>query len=131
MADAKQEIFAAIKDGDAERVRALVREDPAVATARDENGVSALLQAKYHMRDDLAAILLEAKPELDVFEAATLGKPERVTALLREKPEEAQTCQGTGLRRCTWHASSCSRSVRGCCSQPERMPMRNRRIRPG
>ena len=38
--------FAAIEAGDAERVRAMLSEDAALASARDAQGVSALMRAR-------------------------------------------------------------------------------------
>jgi ankyrin repeat protein len=69
-----EELFAAIKAGDAERVRALVAGDPALAAARDESGLSAVLTALYHRQAEAAEALLAAGPELDVLDAAATGR---------------------------------------------------------
>ena len=66
-----EELFAAIRAGDAERVRSLIGEDPARASARDESGLSAVLAA---LRRDIAETLLAAGPELDVLDAAATGR---------------------------------------------------------
>jgi ankyrin repeat protein len=52
--------------------------------------VSALMQARY--TDDTARVeeLLAGKPDLDVFEAAALGRVDRLTTLLNANPELAQ-----------------------------------------
>ena len=42
MASTSDELFAAIADGDVDRVRALLENEPALADARDHEGVSAL-----------------------------------------------------------------------------------------
>jgi len=68
------ELFAAIMEGDVERVRALVAADPALAAARDENGLSAVLTAHYHRQDGALEALLAARPELDVLDAAASGR---------------------------------------------------------
>jgi uncharacterized protein len=85
-------LFEAIRGGDVERVRELVSADPALATARDENGLSAVLTALYHRQPEACEALLAAEPELDVLEAAALGRVER----LRDDPEalEARTPEG-------------------------------------
>jgi uncharacterized protein len=80
-------IFDAIESGDVERVRVLVVADPGLASARGEDGVSALLQARYRFRLDMVAALLEAEPELDLFESAALGQTERLSELLTTDPE--------------------------------------------
>jgi ankyrin repeat protein len=67
------EIFELIRAGDADAVRALVARDSSAASARDEDGVSALMQAAYTGNDDVTAVVREAAPPQDVFEAATFG----------------------------------------------------------
>ncbi|HJV08936.1 MAG TPA: ankyrin repeat domain-containing protein [Acidimicrobiales bacterium] len=75
-------IFESIKAGDIEAVRAAVKDDPSVAAARDDDGRSAVRAALYIHNQKLADVLLEAKPELDVFDAAAAGDVERLTELL-------------------------------------------------
>ena len=77
------DLFEAIKAGDLARVRALVAEDPARAAARDEQGLSAVLTARYHRQDEALAALLAAQPELDVLDAAATGRLD----VLREQIE--------------------------------------------
>jgi ankyrin repeat protein len=69
-----EELFAAIRAGDAERVRALVAEDPERAAARDDAGLSAVLTALYHRQPEALEALLAAGPELDVLDAAATGR---------------------------------------------------------
>jgi ankyrin repeat protein len=76
------EIFEAIAAGNLDRVRTLIAEDSALAGARDAQGLSAVTQARYHGEDDVVDALLEAEPELDVFEAAAVGRVERVQELV-------------------------------------------------
>jgi ankyrin repeat protein len=75
-------IFESIKAGDIDAVRAAVKDDPAVAAARDDDGRSAVRAALYVQNQDMADVLLEAKPELDVFDAAAAGDVDRLTELL-------------------------------------------------
>ena len=82
-----EELFAAIKEGDAERVRALVAEDPACASARDEHGLSAVLTARYHRQGEALEALLAAGPELDVLDAAATGRLDVLRAHLEADPE--------------------------------------------
>ncbi len=90
-------LFEAVQNNDHEQVRRLVSERPALATARDENGVSALLTALYHGRGEIVATLLSGGPELDVFEAAAIGDAERVAALLREDPRRVSSWSPDGF----------------------------------
>src|SRR5687768_7252547 len=75
-------IFESIKAGDVDTVRAAVKDDPSVAAARDDDGRSAVRAALYVHNQDMADVLLEAKPELDVFDAAAAGDVDRLTELL-------------------------------------------------
>lgn len=90
------ELIEAIASGDAERVRALVAADPALAAARDADGVSAVLNARYRFRGDLVDLLLAAEPELDVFDAAALGRGDRVADLLDADPSLVRARSGDG-----------------------------------
>src|SRR3990170_4438450 len=75
-------IFDLIKTGDLDGVRSAVRDDPSAAGARDEHGLSAVRAALYAHKQDIADVLLEAGPELDVFDAAAVGDVDRLTELL-------------------------------------------------
>jgi uncharacterized protein len=73
----------AVKAGDTARVRELLASDEGLATARDENGVSALMLARYMgSPDEVVAAIRERVAELDVWEAATFGDVERLRELL-------------------------------------------------
>jgi uncharacterized protein len=95
-----EEFLAAIKDGNGARVRELLAADPSLADARDENGVSALMLSRYHGAHDATAAIREARDELDVFEAATLGDADRLHELLHVDPslvEARSPDDGTAL----------------------------------
>jgi ankyrin repeat protein len=70
----KEELFAAIRSGDDARVRELVQAEPALASARDDAGLSAVLTALYNRREAAVGALLDAGPELDVLDAAATGR---------------------------------------------------------
>lgn len=80
-------IFESIKAGDIEAVRAAVKDDPSVAAARDDDGRSAVRAALYVHKQEIADVLLEAKPELDVFDASAAGDVDRLTELLDSDPD--------------------------------------------
>ena len=86
-AAAPDDLVTAIKAGDAETVRARVREDPKLAAARDGDGLPVVLLALFHRQQAAADALLEAGPELGVPEAAALGLADRLRELLRADPE--------------------------------------------
>jgi ankyrin repeat protein len=83
------ELFAAIDAGDAEALAAILATQPALAAARDGDGVSATMHALYRGRGQLAEQVAGALPDLDIFEAAALGRLERVRALLADDPSLA------------------------------------------
>src|ERR1700710_2515900 len=64
------DVAAAITSDD---LPALLRENPSLADARDEHGVSALLLSLYHRRPDARAALLAAGATVGPLEAAALG----------------------------------------------------------
>lgn len=80
------DIFAAIRSGDTAAVALLLRDQPSLAAARNEQGVSAVLFARYLSKLDILTMLLDTAPVLDVFEAAALGRTERVAELLDAEP---------------------------------------------
>jgi uncharacterized protein len=77
MADT-QRCFELLGKGDAEGLRRLLEENPGTAEARDAAGVSLLMHSLYRGRHDLAGLIAGKKKELDIFEAASLGKLERL-----------------------------------------------------
>jgi ankyrin repeat protein len=83
---AVEDVFEAIRAGDAARLRALVAANAARASLVGDAGISALMFALYHRRQDLVDILLSADPEVNVFDAAALGDAEFVTAILDRYP---------------------------------------------
>ena len=80
-------LFAAIEAGEVDRVGGLVHDDPASAAARDGQGVSALLFARYRNRLDVVDVLLAAGPPVDVFDAAGLGLVDQLATVLDERPQ--------------------------------------------
>lgn len=86
MASTAADLFAAIGADDVDRVRAILAEAPALAAARDDDGVSALMRARYRLDRALVDAVLAHVPELDLFEAATFGDLDRITELLAYDP---------------------------------------------
>ena len=86
------DVFEAIRTGDVDRVRELA----AHALDRGEDGISAVLLARYYGRDDMVEALTPAPEELDVFEAAALGQVERVRELVEAEPELASAWSPDG-----------------------------------
>src|ERR1700749_1899471 len=53
---------------------------------RDENGVSAILEAVYQGRHDVVSELLASGVELDIFEAAATGQTAQLQRLIEQDP---------------------------------------------
>ena len=79
-----QRCFELLEAGDADGLRSLLVDDPGAAEARDPSGVSLMMHALYRGRHDIAGIVASKKKELDVFEAASLGRLERLSECLKE-----------------------------------------------
>lgn len=98
MATASHSTFLATIDaGDSAAVGVALGADPTLAEARDGDGVSATMHALYHGRRDIAEAIAAAGPELDLFEAAALGRVDRVRELLAANPGLATAHSADGF----------------------------------
>lgn len=84
-----QQLFDAIKAGNVNEVRQLVQQNPALAQARDASGASPVLVAAYNMKPDVVNALLDLGAPIDIFEAAVLGKVDRIQEILKTNPARA------------------------------------------
>lgn len=80
------ELIEAVQAGNAEKLRTLLSENPALAASRDEAGVSALMHAIYRRQTAAIALLRQAGLPLDVFEAASLGASDSLSRLVAAQP---------------------------------------------
>jgi len=94
---AAQEIFDVIREGDAARLGVLLAADPSLAGVRNERGHSPVLIAQYHHRQACVSLLLAAGPELDVFDAASVGATARVAELLDREPSLVNAYSSDGF----------------------------------
>ena len=85
----EQQLFDAIKAGKADEVRRLLEQNPSLKQARDASGASAVLVAAYNMKPDVVNALLDLGAPVDIFEAAVLGKVERIDEILKASPARA------------------------------------------
>ena len=93
----EQGLFEAIKAGKLDQVNRLLREHPGLLKARDANGASPLLIAIYHQQHDIAKALADASGSIDIFEAAALGRVDRIKQLLRDDPSLASAYAPDGF----------------------------------
>jgi len=78
----REAMFDAIDAGDEARLTELLAAEPGLAGERDDDGVSAALHARYRDNHDAVRQLLATNPELDAFDAAGLGRADRLAELL-------------------------------------------------
>jgi uncharacterized protein len=76
--------FEFLHAGDADGLRRLLEEDPTFSEARDSTGVSLLMHSLYRGRRDLAELIASKKKALDIFEAAALGRLDRLKQCLSD-----------------------------------------------
>src|SRR5206468_5125136 len=90
------ELLKAARAGDRRRVQELLEQDPRLLRARDPFGNTALILAMNSGHHEVAELLLASGVELDLHEAAAIGRTERVAELLRENPEclDAYSAEG-------------------------------------
>ena len=86
MSSAESDLFAAIKAGESDRVKAMVSADPALVDARTDTGDSAILTAVYHRRKEIVDLLVARGAMLTLFEACAAGEVDRVERLLASNP---------------------------------------------
>jgi ankyrin repeat protein len=77
--------FELLKVGDGDGLRRILEQDPGASEARDATGVSLLMQCLYRGQRDLAE-LIAGKKKLDIFEAAGLGRLERLKSCIDDLP---------------------------------------------
>jgi ankyrin repeat protein len=76
--------FELLQAGDADGLRRILQQDPTHSEARDSTGVSLLMHSLYRGRRDLAELIASKKKALDIFEAAALGRLDRLKQCLRD-----------------------------------------------
>src|SRR5207244_4560812 len=94
---AAQEIFDVIREGDTGRLGALLAAEPSLAGVRNERGHAPVVNAQDHLQREGVALLLAAGPELDVFDAASVGATARVAELLAREPSLVNAYSSDGF----------------------------------
>lgn len=82
-----KEFLDAVRKGELEKTKSALNQNPSLINAKDEKGISAVLLAAYHGHQNIAEFLASNKPNINIFEASTTGKTERVRALINKEPE--------------------------------------------
>ncbi len=95
---ANEKIFAAVAADDRDGFQALIANDPSLAQARNEQGLSLLMWMLYHRRADWLDEIKPLLDELDLFEAAAIGDVLRTKNLLDEQPGQVHTVAPDGFQ---------------------------------
>lgn len=84
-----QRCFELLQSGNLDGLKKLVEEDPAVVEARDSSGVSLLMHCLYRGRREVADLIARRKADnmkaLDIFEATSVGRLDRLKECLADK----------------------------------------------
>jgi ankyrin repeat protein len=91
------EFFDAIRAGDSAKVRNLLDADPEIASAKDANGVSAVLTSIYTGRQEIRDLLLQRGAVLEVHDAAAAGKLDRVKEFVEQNSALAKSYSPDGF----------------------------------
>jgi len=84
---AHQELVDAIEQGDADTVSRLLDTSPAIAAEHNEQGISWILHALYHRQPAIAEAIASRRDDLDLHEAAALGRLEHAERALPAQPD--------------------------------------------
>jgi uncharacterized protein len=91
------DVIAAVQSGEVAAVSRFLNDDPTLASARDANGVSAIMHAFYGRQPEIAEVLIAAKPGLDIFEATAAGKANKVSEILNRDSDASRQWSADGF----------------------------------
>jgi uncharacterized protein len=98
MQSSLEKAFDAVRAGDVPSLKELLTLEPVLAAARNESGLSLVLQACYFRRLDMVDIILAADPTLDIFDVAALpAETARGALLLADDPALAASWSSDGF----------------------------------
>lgn len=134
MATPAEELINAVTADDAARVAELVTGDATLASARNRDGVSALMLSRYRFDRPTTEALLAADPELDVFEATALGYIDRLHERLDEDPAQATAFSPDGFTALHFAAffgkTEAARALLGAGSKVDVYSMNDLQVQP-
>ncbi len=89
MATAEQ-FWEAARAGDTERLGALLEEDATLLNARNDQGQSAILLAKYHRKQEAVDYLAARRPDLTLHEACAVGDLAAVKLSIKDRDKHSK-----------------------------------------
>lgn len=97
-----ERFFSAIAAGDQPAVEEMLRRDPGLASARNEQCQSAVLFASYNQQPTLVDLLIQtlraSNAPLDIFEASAAGDIDTVRSLIEKDPSLANQWADDGFQ---------------------------------
>jgi ankyrin repeat protein len=93
----KQQFLTAVTQGDTQKVKEMLKGEPALAQVTDENGVSAITKAAYYRKKEVVRLLLDTRMELNIFEATATGQTQQVKELIKKDPVLANSYSVDGF----------------------------------
>lgn len=93
----RDDVFKAIDVADAAQLREILSTDPSLASSRSNDGLSAVLFSLYIDKPDITEVLLEFKPELDIYDLSGLGQVDKISHLLALEPKSVHEFSGDGF----------------------------------
>lgn len=89
--DPWEELWEAIREGEAERVKERIQEDRSLVERETPEGFPLTLGAVYHGQPEIADLLLRHGAPLDPFTAAALGRTDQLSVMLdRDEADPAE-----------------------------------------
>jgi ankyrin repeat protein len=95
--DQTKDLFTAIRGGDLNAVRAILDGAPALASAKNEQGQSAILAAVYNGRTEIGDLLISRGADLELHEAAAAGQIDRLKHLVDANPDLSRSYSPDGF----------------------------------
>jgi len=93
----KEELIEAVKKGNADQVRRILKSKPELARIALESGTSLPLLARYYGKPEIAELLFVAGAPVGMAEACALGKKDRVRELLKSNRASASEMSADGF----------------------------------
>ena len=93
----RDDVFKAIDVADVAALTELLEGDSSLASARSNDGMSAVLFSLYINKPEITDTLLKYEPELDIYDLAALGGAGQISAIIATNPKIVHEFSGDGF----------------------------------
>jgi len=94
----QKNLFELITNGNSEKIKLFLQNNPELVDSTDENGVSAVLFCYYMQKPDIGDYLIKNGANVGIFEASAAGKTEQLKKILKENPDSANRFSADGFQ---------------------------------